>query len=201
MSVFEKSWVQVWTDLALVPSSDLFELLLGAYSEPQRHYHTKQHLAECLSLFGQVQHFAAHPGEVAIALWFHDSIYDARGKSNEQLSADWALRVLRDASADTGIQQRVERLILATKHDAAPTDSDQQLLVDIDLSILGANSERFAEYDRQVRAEYSWVPDFIYNMKRKGVLKAFLARPSIYNTNYFRENYEQKTRINLAAVV
>jgi predicted metal-dependent HD superfamily phosphohydrolase len=89
---------------------------------------------------------------------------------------------------------------MATRHDATPTDSDEQLLVDIDLSILGANRERFAEYDRQVRAEYSWVPGFIYNMKRKGVLKAFLARPSIYNTSYFRERYEQQARINLGAV-
>lgn len=200
MSVFEKSWAQVWTDLGLAPSSGLFDQLLGAYSQPQRHYHTKQHLAECLSLFDHVQHLAAHPGEVAVALWFHDAIYDIKGTSNEQLSADWALSVLRDANADTRVQERVERLILASKHDATPTDSDQQLLVDIDLSILGANPERFAEYDRQVRAEYSWVPDFIYKMKRKAVLKAFLARPFIYNTNYFREHYEQQAHINLIAV-
>ena len=200
MSVFQESWAQAWAELGLAPPSDLFEQLLGAYSEPQRHYHSKQHLAECLSLFGQAQHLAEHPGQVAIALWFHDAIYDVRGKSNEQQSADWALRVLRSANAGTDVQQRVERLIMATRHDATPTDSDQQLLVDSDLSILGANPERFAEYDRQVRAEYSWVPGFIYNMKRKSVLKAFLARPSIYNTSYFRERYEQQAHINLAAV-
>ena len=199
MSVFEESWALAWADLGLASTSKLFDQLLCAYSEPQRHYHSQQHLAECLGLFSQVRHLATHPGEVAIALWFHDAIYDVRGKSNEQQSADWALRVLRGANADTRVQQRVERLIMATKHDATPTDCDQ-LLVDIDLSILGANPERFAEYDQQVRAEYSWVPGFIYNMKRKGVLKAFLARSSIYNTSYFRERYEQQARINLAAV-
>ena len=155
MSVFEESWAQAWADLGLASPSDLFGQLLGAYSEPQRHYHSKQHLAECLNVFGQVRHLAAHPGEVAIALWFHDAVYDVRGKSNEQQSADWALRVLRHANADNNAQQRVECLIQATKHDATPTDGDQQLLVDIDLCILGANPERFAEYDRQVRAEYS----------------------------------------------
>ena len=200
MSVFEESWAQAWADLGLASPSDLFGQLLGAYSEPQRHYHSKQHLAECLNVFGQVRHLAAHPGEVAIALWFHDAVYDVRGKSNEQQSADWALRVLRHANADNNAQQRVECLIQATKHDATPTDGDQQLLVDIDLCILGANPERFAEYDRQVRAEYSWVPSFIYNMKRRGVLQAFLARPNIYNTSYFRERYEQQARINLATV-
>lgn len=200
MGIFEESWAQAWADLSLESPSDLSDQLLAAYSEPQRHYHSQKHLAECLSLFGQVQHLAAHPGEVGIALWFHDAIYDVRGKSNERQSADWALRVLRDANADTNVQQRVERLIMATRHDATPTDGDQQLLVDIDLTILGSNPERFAEYDRQVRAEYSWVPGFIYNMKRKGVLKAFLSRPSIYNTSYFSERYEQQARINLATV-
>lgn len=200
MSVFKESWSQTWADLGLGSPSALFDQLLGAYSEPQRHYHSKQHLAECLGLFSQVQHLAAHPGEVAVALWFHDAIYDVRGKSNEQQSADWALRVLRGVNADTDTTQRVERLIMATRHDATPTDGDQQLLVDIDLSILGANPARFAEYDRQVRAEYSWVPGFLYNMKRKRVLNAFLARPNIYNTSYFRERYEQQARINLAAV-
>lgn len=197
-SVFTASWTHAWADLGLAPPARLFDDLLDAYSEPQRHYHSQQHLAECLDLWGQVKHLAEHPGELALALWFHDAIYEVRGKSNEQQSADWAVRVLRAAQADAGVQQRVERLIMATKHDATPTDSDQQLLVDIDLAILGSSPERFAQYDRQVRAEYSWVPSFIYTMKRKGVLKAFLARPSIYSTSYFKDRCEQQARINLA---
>ena len=200
MSVFAKSWTRAWADLGRAPPARLFDELLCAYNEPQRHYHTQQHLAECLALFDQVQHLAAHPGELAVALWFHDAVYEVQGKSNEAQSAGWAVRALRSVGSDSDVQQRVERLIMATKHDAVPTECDQQLLVDIDLAILGASAERFAEYDRQVRAEYSWVPGFIYNMKRKAVLKAFLARPSVYNTSYFRERYENQARINLAAV-
>lgn len=200
MSVFEESWTQAWADLALATPADLFDELLDAYSEPQRHYHSQQHLAECLAVFNRVRHLADRPGEVAIALWFHDAIYDVKGKSNELQSAEWAVRVLRGAGAVESVLQRVDRLIMATRHDAMPVERDQQLLVDIDLSILGASAERFAEYDRQVRAEYSWVPGFIYNMKRKAVLKSFLARSSIYSTSYFRDHHEKQARINLAAV-
>lgn len=145
-------------------------------------------------------HLAERPGEVAISLWFHDAIYEVKGKLNEQQSADWAVQVLQASSASDGAQQRIERLIMATKHDASPQQSDEKLLVDIDLSILGATPERFAEYDRQIRAEYGWVPGFIYKMKRKDVLKSFLARPYIYSTSFFRDRYEQQARINLASV-
>lgn len=201
MNVFQPSWTQAWSDLGSAPPHDLFDALLSAYSEPQRHYHSQQHLAECLGHFQQVRHLAEQPGEVALALWFHDAVYDVRGTANEQQSADWALRVLRAAGAGEGVQQRVERLILATRHDATPTRGDEQLLVDIDLAILGATPERFAEYDRQVRAEYSWVPGLVYAVKRKAVLRSFLARQAIYSTSYFHARYEQQARANLAAVV
>ncbi len=200
MSVFEISWAHAWAGLGLTPPPDLFDALLAAYSEPQRHYHSQQHLAECLTHFDQARQLAEHPGEVEIALWFHDAIYDPRGKSNERLSADWAMRALMSSGASEATRLRVERLIMATTHDATPTSSDAQLLVDIDLAILGAAPARFAEYDQQVRAEYSWVPRIVYNMKRRRVLKSFLARPHIYSTSHFRERHEAQARINLAAV-
>ncbi|RYH22948.1 MAG: N-methyl-D-aspartate receptor NMDAR2C subunit [Alcaligenaceae bacterium] len=200
MSVFESSWTRAWADLGLQPQAGLFEELLDAYQEPQRHYHSQQHLAECLTHFEQSHDLAERPGEVAIALWFHDAIYDVRGKSNERQSADWAIRALTASHASQAILAHVDQLIMATRHEATPTRPDEQLLVDIDLSILGATPQRFAECDRQVRAEYSWVPGFVYNMKRRSVLKAFLARPSIYSTSYFRQRYETQARINLGAV-
>lgn len=77
------------------------------------------------------------------------------------------MRALLSSGASEATKLRVESLVMATIHDATPICSDEQLLVDIDLSILGAAPTRFAEYDRQVRAEYSWVPRFVYNMKRR----------------------------------
>lgn len=201
MSIFEKSWARAWSGLGLSPDASLFEALMAAYAQPQRHYHCLQHLEECLAHVERVRDLAEHPEEVAIALWFHDAVYDVRGTTNERQSADWAVRALRSASALRSTQNRVEQLIMATRHDAAPVEGDECLLVDIDLSILGAAPERFAEYDRQIRAEYSWVPEPVYSMKRKAVLSSFLARSSIYSTPYFRERFEAQARINLSAAI
>ncbi len=195
------SWDTAWFDLELRPPAGLFEQLVSAYQESQRHYHTLQHLAECLAHFEQARHLAQQPGEVAIALWFHDAIYDVRGKDNERRSADWAVRTLAASQAGQATLDRVERLIMATRHDATPDEPDEQLLVDIDLAILGAAPERFAEYDAQVRAEYAWVPGFVYRMKRRSVLKAFLTRPRLYGTDHFRARHEAQARRNLASIL
>ena len=201
LSVFETAWTQAWADLGREPPPGLHGALLSAYQAPDRHYHTAQHLAECLAHFEAARHLAERPGEVALALWFHDAVYDVRGSANEALSARWARAALQDSGADAATAQRIERLILATRHDAAPQAGDEQLLVDIDLAILGAPPERFAEYDRQVRAEYHWVPGLVYRVKRRAVLRAFLARPVIYGTEHFRTRLEQPARRNLASVV
>ena len=90
---------------------------------------------------------------------------------------------------------------MATRHEVLPEHDDARLLVDIDLAILGADPERFAEYDAQVRAEYAWVPWPIYGIKRKQVLQGFLQRQAIYATPYFHARLEQQARANLRQAV
>ena len=86
-ALLQTSWHRAWTALGLTPAADLQQRLLTAWAEPQRHYHTLQHLSECLTHFETTHALAERPGEVAIALWFHDAIYDLKDKDNEQRSA------------------------------------------------------------------------------------------------------------------
>ena len=197
----ERSWQRAWAALGLRAPEGLMQRLLDAWAEPQRHYHSQQHLHECLALLEPALDLAQHPGEVELALWFHDVVYDPQGKGNEARSADWAVEALAEAGASGDVQQRVRALIMATCHDAEPVGGDARLLVDIDLAILGADPARFAEYDAQVRAEYRWVPGWLYRRKRKEVLAGFLARPAIYGTERFRDRFEGRARENLREAV
>lgn len=105
-------------------------------------------------------------GQVDDPLWFHDAVYDVHRHDNEEQSA----RLMRAAAARVGLpapeSERVSGLIMATKHDAVPAGVDAALIVDVDLSILGAAVERFDD-ERQVRDEYSWVPGFIFRRRRR----------------------------------
>lgn len=172
--------------------------LVSAYEELQRKYHTVQHLTECLQLFEQNLDLAIEPAEVEISLWFHDAIYNVTASDNEAKSAEWAATELTKAGVSPERVDRVRKHILATRHAVLPEGQDQALLIDIDLSILGAPRPRFEEYEVQVRAEYAWVPGFLFRRKRRSVLAEFLERDPIYNTTRLRKALEIRARENLA---
>jgi predicted metal-dependent HD superfamily phosphohydrolase len=190
-------WQATWSGLGLVSPPRLYEEVCLRYGEAHRAYHTLQHLKECFVYFDRARHLAQHPSEVELALWFHDAIYDTRAADSEERSAAWAARSLVGAGAAPGQVERVSELILATKHASSHGSADQAVLLDTDLSILGAPRPRFVEYESQVRREYSWVPEEAFRKARSAILARFLERPRIYATDYFADLLESQARSNL----
>jgi predicted metal-dependent HD superfamily phosphohydrolase len=179
------------------PATAVFEQLVACYSEPHRRYHTIQHLDECFAKFEELRSEANHPEEIEFALWFHDAIYDTRRADNEARSAAWARATAGAAKLPAAVADRIHSLIMATRHDVRPHEADEKVMVDVDLSILGASPARFDEYESQVREEYSWVPAALFRSKRRELLEGFLRRASIFNTRTFVEAYEAQARANL----
>lgn len=124
-------------------------------------------------------------------------MYGTRSQDNEEQSAALAVAAVDRFGFPQEVGERVSALILATKHDGVAMTADAALLIDVDLSILGAPVARFDEYERQIRQEYSWVPGFMFRRKRREILEAFLARAYVYNTEHFRGRYEATARANL----
>jgi predicted metal-dependent HD superfamily phosphohydrolase len=58
-----------------VPGDALAAELL-ARREPQRRYHTLQHLRECLGHLEAVLDQVPDPAAIELALWFHDAVYE-----------------------------------------------------------------------------------------------------------------------------
>ena len=195
-------WSALWQSLGVAePPAEWYERLTVAYAEPWRHYHNQRHIAECLVEFDQARHLAVHPAVVELALWFHDAIYKPRAGDNEEQSA----ALLKLCAAETGMPgafaETAARLVMATKNHETGADPDAALIVDVDLSILGQSEERFSEYEQQIRKEYRWVPRPIFASKRAEILDRFLARPTIFATEWFRAKYERQARRNLQASI
>ncbi|MBS1197940.1 MAG: putative metal-dependent phosphohydrolase [Proteobacteria bacterium] len=175
----------------------LFEELSLAYSEPHRHYHTLAHIEIGLFLLERDWDYAIRLNEVRWALIFHDAIYDPQRQDNEFRSADWACRVMAELGRSEEEKARVRAMILATAHTGEPQTPDEALLLDIDLSILGAKEETFAEYERLIHAEYQWMTENAYRRARVEVLGAFTKRQRIYHTALYRQRCEQTVRLNI----
>jgi predicted metal-dependent HD superfamily phosphohydrolase len=177
------------------------QALLSAWAGPARSYHGLGHLRDCLARLDEFPEAAGYRDLVEAALWFHDAVYDPRAGDNEQRSAEQAREVLASLGVPGATADEVARLVLLTRHRAAPADAAGRLLCDIDLSILGQAATDFDAYDRSIRSEYSWVPDAVYRSERRRVLTGFLERNPLYQTGHFRHQFEAAARENLRRAV
>ncbi|RUW52380.1 hypothetical protein EOA32_12925 [Mesorhizobium sp. M1A.F.Ca.ET.072.01.1.1] len=176
--------------------------LAALYQSADRHYHGLPHIEAMLALAAEHRHLLDDPEAVEAAIWFHDAVYDSRAKDNEAKSAVLAERKL-SGRTDPARLARILAMISATAtHQLPPLEdedaaSDAALFLDMDLAILGADPNRFDAYEKAVRREYGWVEEPIWRAGRAAVLTSFLARPHIFNTQWFRDRFEARARENL----
>lgn len=186
----------------LIPDA-LKQELLELYRAPDRHYHGASHIEAMLRLFEANRARFADPSAAEAAIWFHDAVYDSRRGDNEAKSAELAAEKLA-GHADDGQVARIVALILATATHEPPegadeaTRQDAALFLDLDLSVLGAAGDAFDAYEAGVRREYGWVDEANWRAGRAAVLKKFLDRPAIFQTEIFRQRYEKTARDNIA---
>jgi predicted metal-dependent HD superfamily phosphohydrolase len=171
--------------------------LFALYSETHRAYHNLSHVSALLFAAGTLKW--REYASAAFAVWFHDAVYQTRSGDNEERSAAFAVSALHALNVPTEVAARVRAMILATKtHSAAGLDDDGKLFLDLDLSILGAPPEIYRAYAQAIRAEYSWVPGFLYRRGRRKILHGFLARERLYFTDEIAGQREKQARENIA---
>ncbi|GHH30713.1 HD domain-containing protein [Streptomyces lanatus] len=176
------------------------EALLRRWSEPQRHYHTVEHLAAVLGHIDTLEEHADDVMAVRLAAWFHDAVYLPDRSENEERSARLAERALPEAGVPAGRTAEVARLVrLTVTHDPAPDDRDGEVLCDADLAILAAPPAAYAAYTVAVREEYHFVPNDAFREGRAAILRQLLALPTLFRTPHGRKEWEATARYNLAA--
>ncbi len=171
--------------------------LIDRYQSPIRGYHTLQHISHCL---WELDRFPAKDFDrdlVELAIWYHDAIYEPKSKRNEAESAELMKQDLK--GCDASKLERVSQMILATAHHLAtePMDKETQVLLDIDLSILGQNPLDYDVYVQGVRHEYRNVSTPIFYYRRKKLLRKMM-KSSLYKLDYFRAQYAEAAKSNLS---
>lgn len=176
------------------------EDLLARWAEPQRHYHTVDHLAAVLHVIDEHRGLANDAGAVRLAAWFHDAIYDPRRIDNEEASALLAEAVLPALQVSPDRIAEIARLVrLTAGHDPASGDRNGGLLTDADLAILASAPAAYRAYAAAVRREYAHVPDAAFAAGRSTVLEHLLSLPRLFHCRDLRERWEETARHNLSA--
>jgi predicted metal-dependent HD superfamily phosphohydrolase len=177
-----------------------FKYIIEAYSQPYRTYHNLTHLEHCfntLDIFFPAIHNCK---QIEFALWFHDIIYDLKDSiGSVQRSADFAAMFLSNSNFFEEFIEKVRILILATKHTEIPSDRDQQIVTDIDLSILGSTPRIFDIYEMNIRKEYYDVSDNDWRIGRMKFLYSLIEYPIFYTLEI--SIYENQARSNILRTI
>lgn len=167
------------------------------YSSKKRQYHTLQHLNHLLSQLTEVKSEIQNWETMLFTLFYHDIIYNSIKLDNEEKSAEFAVKRMKQISVSNDKIAQCKKQILATKLHIKSTDSDTNYFTDADLSVLGQNWETYLRYCNGVRKEYSMYPAIVYNSGRKKVLNHFLSMDRIFKTDYFYNKLETQAKQNL----
>ncbi len=199
------------SDLSDLPAAQT-AAVEAAYAVPARAYHHFGHVREVLREADGVEAGPGwqRPGDVRLAILYHDAVYEPGRQDNEARSAELALDHLQrwPASVDGG---RVAALIrLTARHGRLlPGDPelevlgpDAALFLDCDMAILGAAPALFDAYDRGIAAEYrGHVAGWRYAIGRRRFLKRLLASPRIFLSGHFHARLDGAARTNLRRAV
>lgn len=194
MNMVER-WLDLMRELDFAPNLYTYDGLVTAYDHNSRSYHTMVHVKDMLNTLDY--EFGPDP-LVELAIWFHDAFQPCDGESGrcELDSATWAARFMDENGASHSDITTVFGLIMATKYPGEPQTFRQEMIMDIDLAILGSDRAKYARYVKQIRDEYSDVPDDLFEDSRRAFLKQML-KQQVYHTCLFKMQYESKAHANM----
>src|SRR5687767_13845629 len=101
------------------------------------------------------------------------------------------MKQLRQLGVPKDLSRRITSHIIASRRHL-PRSSDAALVIDIDLTILGAPRRVFESFERQVRREYAHIPEPLFQRGRSAVLRSFLSRRRIFSTPQIRARLERQ---------
>lgn len=180
---------------------ETFVELVACHSQPQRFYHTLNHIYEITLLEKKFEKNLTNPVRVKVAKWFHDCIYDPKSSINEDNSAIFCSNSLKKLNVASQVVETAQKDILASKNHILPKDNlkdrDLAYFLDFDLWILASPPERYREYVDQIRQEYSHMNLEEGRLRRSKVLEQFLNRDRIFITEEMNKEYEDIARNNI----
>ncbi|CAL1532438.1 unnamed protein product [Lymnaea stagnalis] len=194
-------WKNLTNTLNLSPkiSENWWSVIFRHYTQEWRHYHSLSHIENLLQLFDQWRQRIVEPENVALAIFFHDIVYNPTARDNEDRSVIIFNKFADEANLGITAKLAVTDMIIATKYHVLCNrdDSDLCFFLDFDLAIMGQKEEVYREYSAKIRREYDHYDDSTYRTGRTAILQTLLNSPSLYSSEEMRQEFEAQARINM----
>ena len=203
--IFEWHLTAINNAIEPVMLKELWQDIAVRYNESQRAYHSLQHIQQLFAQFEQIKHYLNEPHIIALALFYHDVIYEPTRSDNELKSAEYAVDSLIPYLTPEQCQHIYRLVMMTASHQIDQIDeliehgkySDAAYLLDMDLSVLGVSWSEYQQYAQAVRQEYAHISNVDYRVGRISVLKGLLAHPTLYLTDYYHSQLENQARQNI----
>ncbi|OCK99544.1 uncharacterized protein K441DRAFT_218535 [Cenococcum geophilum 1.58] len=169
------------------------DTVIQRYKEPQRHYHTLEHIATMFRCLDACRAMLRDEAGVALAIFFHDMVYDPRRADNEHESVSVFEEFAASVGLAKGMTGKVVGFIERTVTHTLPGgegEGDLELFLDFDLEVLARPNEEYEVYEEDE-----------YRKGRVGVLGGFLERERLYLSEKFYVEKEEAARRNLRAEI
>lgn len=194
-------FVKLWArNLNPQSAASVYDLLTTSYAHSLRHYHDGQHIVDCLRWLDLYRDQLEDPDAVELAIWFHDACYSPDPVGHEARAA-LLFRQLAGGSLDSERLEHICSMILQTTHQQPPDDSEQALMLDIDLGSFARPWPAYLRDTARCRAEMRQLDDSNYCYGQMRFLKKLLDREQIFYHARFRADHETDARNNVTRLL
>ena len=185
---FHRKWKELSKSIGLdaVKSKEIFDYLLNQYSGNDRHYHGVGHIVSMLDGFDIIKTKFEQPTAAELAIFFHDVIYDAARSDNEEQSAMKMKEKLYGIVGDAIVASAAFSIEATKKHAVTPSP-DTNLILDLDMMILGQPWAVYEQYAKGVMQEY--LPVYGEEAYRQGRPKLFLEPTIAHGDTFLTEDF------------
>ncbi|GAB2605474.1 hypothetical protein GCM10027067_16080 [Pseudactinotalea suaedae] len=183
------------------------QALIERWTSEERVHHNLKRLIAVLARVDELAAETHQPDVVRLAAWYHGAVFTSaapsayahRGGADAEASAELARSELGALGVPEKAIERIGTLIqYLSRHVAPGNDIDAQALCDADLGGLAAEPQRYEAYLREVREEYSHIPDRDYVEARLAIIGRLLERRTLF-ASPLGHGWENAARDNLRA--
>lgn len=160
----------------------------------EREYHNFTHVSQMCAEWVRVGSFSDNEA-LFFPILFHDYVYNIGSSTNEEESAFQAVIYLSKYEKFHYLIPEVKRLIMLKKTHTTYEDTIGSFFIDLDLSILGSDTNTYKNYARNIRKEFKKYSDEEYKNGRQKVLISFLKRRIFHSFEFL--NLENKAILNI----